>query len=416
MKRIAITVVTVLMSLAAFASPVHYFTRSQANRAVDYLNRQNEVMIYCGYDYEIETYVLVNEIWAEPINSAYYELWIYGYDAYTGEEVYMPLELQCVWLFSAGRMYNAAQYLRFRTSGLHTPQIVWTVPEYRPFTRVVHHHGYVRTYHYDVHRHGWRPPTPPAPHVGPGTSPPPPIHPYYMRDPHTPAPRPAAAWTPGVERPRIVNDAAGRTDAPRTGATTVTTRPAETPNSGTSRTGSTSGNTRNAGSTNTSNSSSNSRNNAANQTVSGRTGATTTTTNTNNNNGSRNSTGTTTTGNSRSGATTNTTTNNGRSGATTTSSSSTTSAPARATNSTTPTRATTRSSTSSTSSTTATSSNSSNSRATNSNTRTTTSSSSNTRNSSTSTTSNTRNSTSTSSSNNTRNSGNNTGSRNAGRR
>lgn len=409
MKRIAITVVTVMMSLAALASPVHYFTRSQANRAVDYLNRQNEVMIYCGYDYEIETYVLVNEIWAERINSAYYELWIYGYDAYTGEEVYMPLELQCVWLYSAGRMYNAAQYLRFRTSGLHTPQIVWYVPEYRPFTRVVHHHGYVRTYHYDVHRHGWRPPMPP-PHVGPGVPPPPPIHPYYMRAPHTPAPRPAAVWTPGAERPRVITDAAGRTDAPRTGATTVTTRPAETPNSGTSRTGATTTSTTGNNSRNATGNTNNSRNSTGTQTVSGRTGATTTTTTTHGNSS-----------NNRAGSTTNTTTNNGRSGATTTTTtSSSNSAPARAANSTTPSRSTTRSSSSSSTSTAtpATPSNSSNSRAASSTSRTktttTTSSSSNTRNSSSSTTSNTR--TGTSSNNNTRNSGSNTGSRNAGRR
>ena len=202
MKRIAILVVMMAWAITASATSVLYFTRSQADRAVSYLNRQSELMIYCGYEYEIETYVLLNEVWAERVNSAYYELWIYGWDAYTGEEIYMPIDLQCIWLYSAGQMYNAAQALRFRTSGsLHRPAFAWTVPAYNHYTRVTHRPGYVRTYHYDVHRHGWMPPAPPAHHhSGPAVHP---IHPYYMRAPHTPAPKPRGTWTPGVDRPQI---------------------------------------------------------------------------------------------------------------------------------------------------------------------------------------------------------------------
>ena len=145
MKRIAIIVVMVLMSLTATASSIHYFTRSQALRTVEHLGRQTEMMIYCGYEYEIETYVLVNEVWMERVNSSYYEIWVYGYDAYTGDEIYMPLDLQCVWLYSAGRMYNAAQYLRFHAS-VQMPAFRWYVPPYNPYTRVVHSPGYVRVY------------------------------------------------------------------------------------------------------------------------------------------------------------------------------------------------------------------------------------------------------------------------------
>ena len=116
MKRIATLAVILLLGLSASASSIRYFTLSQATRTVRYLNAQNEMMIYCGYDYEIETYVLINEIWMERVNSAYYEVWVYGYDAYTGDEIYMPLDLNCVWLFSAGRIYNAAQYLRFHST------------------------------------------------------------------------------------------------------------------------------------------------------------------------------------------------------------------------------------------------------------------------------------------------------------
>lgn len=222
MKRIAIVAVMLMLGLGAGARSIHYFTFSQASRTVSHLNRQSELMIYCGYDYEIETYVLVNEVWMERVNSAYYEIWLYGFDAYTGEEIYMPLDLQCVWLYSAGRMYNAAQYLRFRVSA-HTPAIAWRVPPYNPFTRRVHRTGYTRTYHYDVHRHGWMPPTR---HHGD-------VHPYYMRDPRTTPPMPENKWTPGVDRPKVTIADRTRDTNPATGQrATQTTRSVNTVSGG----------------------------------------------------------------------------------------------------------------------------------------------------------------------------------------
>lgn len=198
MRRIAFLALILLATLTASARSIHYFTYTQAARTVSYLNAQNEIMIYCGYDYEIETYVLLNEVWMERVNSAYYELWVFGYDAYTGDEIYMPLDLQCVWLFSGGRIYNAAQYLRFRVD-VHYPSIVWHIPPYNPYTRIVHRPGYSRSYHYDIHRYGWMPH---AYTYGPGV-PPPPLPPYYMRQPNTPAPAPVSSWTPGVNRPSV---------------------------------------------------------------------------------------------------------------------------------------------------------------------------------------------------------------------
>lgn len=214
MKRIAIVAVMLLMTLAATARSVHYFTFSQASRTVSHLNAQNEMMIHCGYDYEIPTYVLVNEVWMERVNSAYYEIWVYGYDAYTGDEIYMPIDLQCVWLYSGNRMYNAAQYLRFHVSVVQ-PSFTWHIPTYNRYVRVVHRPGYVRTYHYEIHRHGWMPP---AYSYGPG-APPPPLPYYYLRAPHQPAPMPAGAWTPGVNRPTVPTPAttSTRDNNPTTG-------------------------------------------------------------------------------------------------------------------------------------------------------------------------------------------------------
>src|SRR5574344_2510919 len=115
MKRLLLILMFLATMLTASAHSIRYFTYSQVSRTVSYLNAQNELMIYCGYPDEIETYVLLNEVWAEKVNSKFYEIWIFGYDAYTGEEIYMPVDLECVWLpgTDAG-YYNAAQYLRFR--------------------------------------------------------------------------------------------------------------------------------------------------------------------------------------------------------------------------------------------------------------------------------------------------------------
>lgn len=185
------------MTLAASANSVRYFTRPQATRVANTLDAQPELMIYCGYEYELATYVILNEVWAEPVNSKYYEIWIYGYDAYTGEEIYMPIDLSCIWLYNrfGNRMYSAAQYLRFRST-VATPNFYWTMPPYNPFIR--HYHdpvfNHMYTYHYEIHRFGWRPPAPPQ--GGPA-----PYHPYYMRTPHTPAPVPPKPFTPGVDHP-----------------------------------------------------------------------------------------------------------------------------------------------------------------------------------------------------------------------
>lgn len=214
-----------LSVLSANAVPVHYFTRSQAHRAASFLNRQAELMIYCGYDYELPTYVLLNEAWAEPVNATYYELWLYGYDAYTGEEVMMPVDLQCVWLQHGGDIYNAAQHLHFRTTNLHTPPFAWAIPEYLPYVRTPHPHDYTRTYHYTVHTYGWMPPAYTAPHPAAA----PQMHPYYMRPPSHPAPRPTEAWQPGSSRPHIVApDPTGHTPTRRT---TTTATPTQRPTS-----------------------------------------------------------------------------------------------------------------------------------------------------------------------------------------
>ena len=181
MKRIAILVALALLSLEVSARSIHYFTYSQAARTVSYLNAQNEMMIYFGYEYEL---------------------------------LYMSNNISPVFVLNSPNVkwYEIAQYLRFRVD-VRRHSLTWYIPPYSPYTRVVHRHGYSRTYHYDIHRHGWMPP---AYTYGPGM-PPPPLPYYYMRHPSTSAPMPTGTWTPGSSKPTINTAEMTRDHNPSTG-------------------------------------------------------------------------------------------------------------------------------------------------------------------------------------------------------
>jgi len=190
MKKIVLSLALIVASLAGWAGEeILYFSAPQASRAVAALNRQDELMIYCGYEDELPTYVLVNEVWAEQVTSSFYEIWLYGFDAYTGEEVYMPIDLGCIYLMHNNHIYSAAQYLRFRYSR-PCPTFAWAMPQYNVFVRVTHPAMYYYTYHYDIHRYGWHYCDHPEMHY----------HPYYCRHPWAPHPVPPC-YTPGHEMP-----------------------------------------------------------------------------------------------------------------------------------------------------------------------------------------------------------------------
>ena len=190
MKKIVLLLALMLATFTLKANNILYFTYSQAARTVACLNSQNELMIYCGYENELPTYVLINEVWAEQISSSFYEIWLYGYDAYTGEEIYMPIDLECIYLMQNRNIYSAAQYLRFKYTHSR-PTFVWVMPPYNPFVRVARPVTYYYTYHYDIHRPGWH--WRHYPHIH--------YHPYYRRIPGHPAPIPPKPYTPGKEYP-----------------------------------------------------------------------------------------------------------------------------------------------------------------------------------------------------------------------
>ena len=218
MKKIVLMLALMMATMTVAANNILYFTYSQAARTVACLNSQNELMIYCGYENELPTYVLINEVWAEQISSSFYEIWLYGFDAYTGEEIYMPIDLECIYLMQNRNIYSAAQYLRFKYTHSR-PTFVWVMPPYNPFVRVARPVTYYYTYHYDIHRPGWH--WRHYPHIH--------YHPYYRRIPGHPAPIPPKPYTPGKEYPGWHETAngyqyndlplVGRVTAPRSAST-----------------------------------------------------------------------------------------------------------------------------------------------------------------------------------------------------
>jgi len=220
MKKLILALLFVAAGLALEANPICYFTYSQARRTVLFLNTQNELVVYCGHAYELETYVIVSDVWQERVNSRYYEVWLYGIDAYTGDEIVMPIDLSCIWLLDrwSNEMYNAASYLHFHCDAPYTT-LVWTMPSYHSFVRVAHPSYYRRSYHYDIHRHGWHP----TPEVG--------LPVYYMRPPTAPMPVVVTPYVPGRERPTVqVNNSVTPRPQPTTSRTASTSvRSSSTP-------------------------------------------------------------------------------------------------------------------------------------------------------------------------------------------
>ena len=230
MKKIVLALALMMATMTVAAENILYFTYSQAARTVACLNNQDELMIYCGYENELPTYVLINEVWAEQISSSFYEIWLYGYDAYTGEEIFMPIDLECIYLMQNRNIYSAAQYLRFKYTH-HRPTFVWAMPPYNPFVRAPRPVVYYYTYHYDIHRPGWH--YSHYPHIH--------YHPYYHRHPSHPVPMPPKPYTPGQSYPGYQIDPNGGfhyTNEPLVGHITTSRSQVRVQNDPTQRSGS----------------------------------------------------------------------------------------------------------------------------------------------------------------------------------
>ncbi len=170
MKKLA-TIISIVVATATFSvaeASVQYFTSVQANRVVEFLNANPEILIYDANYPDNVDYVYTTDVWKE-VSGLSYEVWIYGYHISTNEVVSTPVDLDYVWINNGGYPVSVARLLGFNTPVANV-SFAWTVPVYRPWVRAPHPVRYYRTYYYPHLRH----------------------HDYYAHSPHhvAPAPRP----------------------------------------------------------------------------------------------------------------------------------------------------------------------------------------------------------------------------------
>ena len=137
-----------LASTVSFAdSSVQFFRKSQATRVVNYLNQHPEVLFYCGCYPDFQTsYVYTYDVWMERYSLTYYEVWIYGFDVKTNEEIYTPVDLNCVWVEGTnGYPVNVAQALGFKHRVCEAT-FRWRMPVYNTRPRVAHPAHYQHNY------------------------------------------------------------------------------------------------------------------------------------------------------------------------------------------------------------------------------------------------------------------------------
>lgn len=196
MKKLA-TIISILVATATFSiaeASVQYFTSVQANRVVEFLNANPEILIYDANYPDNVDYVYTTDVWKEASGLSY-EVWIYGYHISTNEVVSTPVDLDYVWINNGGYPVSVAQLLGFNTPVVNV-RFAWAVPVYRPWVRAPHPARYYRTYyyphlrHHHHHHYAHRPyhhaaPAPHHHHVAPAPS-----HHGHGTAHHNPAPTP----------------------------------------------------------------------------------------------------------------------------------------------------------------------------------------------------------------------------------
>jgi hypothetical protein len=105
------------------------------------------MLFYCGCYPDFQTsYVYALDVWMERYSLTYYEVWIYGFDVKTNEEIFTPLDLNCVWVEGAnGYPVNVAQTLGFKHR-ICEATFRWRMPIYNTRPRVVHPATYQHNY------------------------------------------------------------------------------------------------------------------------------------------------------------------------------------------------------------------------------------------------------------------------------
>ena len=229
MKKLA-TIISIFVATATFSiaeASVQYFTSVQANRVVEFLNANPEILIYDANYPDNVDYVYTTDVWKEASGLSY-EVWIYGYHISTNEVVSTPVDLDYVWINNGGYPVSVAQLLGFNTPVVNV-RFAWAVPVYRPWVRAPHPARYYRTYYYPHLRHhhhyAHRPhyhaaPAPHHHHVAPA-----PVHHNHGTAHHNPAPTPNRGYNHNPSH-------GGGTPAPNHGGNGPANRPSHSGTSG----------------------------------------------------------------------------------------------------------------------------------------------------------------------------------------
>lgn len=150
---------------------------SQADYIISVLSKCKEIVLYCGLEDEIETYMVLCDSWkAELVNyeettffdsisdswktikteslSGWYEIWVLGYDLHTGDTICTPIDPYCIWFNKDDDIYNVGHYT-FLDSISWTFPFNWKVPKYTIISCLEYAEELQLTYHYDIHVFGY---------------------------------------------------------------------------------------------------------------------------------------------------------------------------------------------------------------------------------------------------------------------
>ncbi len=139
----------------------------QADSVMSIIGRQKDVMLYCGFEKEAETYMVLCDYWKALIHDSvntdscvmlkeYFEVWVLGFDLHTGDTLCTPIDPSCIWFHQDDSTYNVGAYL-FADLSVKPLPFKWRVPKYT----LIHCLEYAEmedlepTYHYEVHNYGY---------------------------------------------------------------------------------------------------------------------------------------------------------------------------------------------------------------------------------------------------------------------
>lgn len=86
--------------------------------------------------------------------SAWYEIWVLGYDLHTGDTICTPIDPFCIWFHKKDITYNVGNYTFLDSATWFFP-FNWKVPQYTLISCLDYAEDLQITYHYDIHVFGY---------------------------------------------------------------------------------------------------------------------------------------------------------------------------------------------------------------------------------------------------------------------